>query len=192
MTRRRGGEEGNEEAPLPITPMLDVAFQLLAFFIMTYSPSDLEGQLDQGLPGVAEKRALQPAEVKPGARAEENLDLEPPSDLRMAIRALQGGAFKGNISSLQVSNVAGLETNIKPVRKAAVKSGKVEDQEEADLLNGLDAYLKEARKTVGNKEGIEVKASGNLKIKNVLRVQDVCRRNGFTKVRFIPPEGRMR
>ncbi len=192
MTRRRGGEEGNGEVPLPITPMLDMAFQLLAFFIMTYSPSDLEGQLDQGLPAEAEKAAHKKEDVKMDAKTDANPDLEPPSDLRMAIRALQGGDFKGNISSIHVNNIAGAETNIKPVRRAVVKNGKVEDQEEADLLNGLDAYLKEAKKTVKNTEGIEVKASANLKIKNVLRVQDVCRRNGFVKVRFTPPEGRTR
>ena len=29
-----------------ITPMLDMAFQLMAFFIMTYHPSALEGHID--------------------------------------------------------------------------------------------------------------------------------------------------
>ena len=35
---------------LPITPMLDMAFQLLTFFIMTYRPSALEGHMDLTLP----------------------------------------------------------------------------------------------------------------------------------------------
>jgi biopolymer transport protein ExbD len=38
------------EPDLPITPMLDMSFQLLAFFIMTFKPSDLEGQILLALP----------------------------------------------------------------------------------------------------------------------------------------------
>jgi biopolymer transport protein ExbD len=35
---------------LPITPMLDMSFQLLAFFIMTFKPAPTEGQLALALP----------------------------------------------------------------------------------------------------------------------------------------------
>jgi biopolymer transport protein ExbD len=38
------------EVALPVTPMLDVAFQLLFFFIMTFHPADLEGQIELSLP----------------------------------------------------------------------------------------------------------------------------------------------
>jgi biopolymer transport protein ExbD len=35
---------------LPITPMLDMSFQLLAFFIMTFKPAPTEGQIALTLP----------------------------------------------------------------------------------------------------------------------------------------------
>jgi len=38
------------EPDLPITPMLDMSFQLLAFFIMTFQPSPTEGQIALTLP----------------------------------------------------------------------------------------------------------------------------------------------
>lgn len=38
------------EPDLPITPMLDMSFQLLAFFIMTFKPADTEGQIALTLP----------------------------------------------------------------------------------------------------------------------------------------------
>jgi biopolymer transport protein ExbD len=38
------------EADLPITPMLDMSFQLLAFFIMTFHPAPSEGQIAMSLP----------------------------------------------------------------------------------------------------------------------------------------------
>ncbi len=38
------------EPDLPITPMLDMSFQLLAFFIMTFKPAPTEGQIALMLP----------------------------------------------------------------------------------------------------------------------------------------------
>ena len=38
------------EPDLPVTPMLDMAFQLLAFFIVTFKPAPTEGQLALALP----------------------------------------------------------------------------------------------------------------------------------------------
>ena len=46
--RRHSKQEGGGGVALGliITPMLDMAFQLLAFFVMTYHPSALEGHID--------------------------------------------------------------------------------------------------------------------------------------------------
>jgi biopolymer transport protein ExbD len=38
-----------EEVEVPITPMLDMAFQLLTFFILTYHPAPTEGQFSMNL-----------------------------------------------------------------------------------------------------------------------------------------------
>jgi len=192
MSRRRGGDGEAGEVPLPITPMLDVAFQLLAFFIMTYNPSDLEGQLDLGLPSDAEKAAHKKEDVNPQAKTDKDPEPEFPSDLTISVRALQGGDFAGNISSIFVRNIAGAETPIKGLRRTIVKSGKVEDQDDQDLLEGLGAYLTEAKKTVTNKEAVKIQADGSLRIKKVLKIMDVCRKNGFAKISFVPPSGVVR
>ncbi|HEY1192024.1 MAG TPA: biopolymer transporter ExbD [Gemmata sp.] len=47
--RKRGGTDF-VEPDLPITPMLDMSFQLLAFFIMTFKPAPTEGQIMLTLP----------------------------------------------------------------------------------------------------------------------------------------------
>jgi biopolymer transport protein ExbD len=47
--RHRVGTE-QVEADLPITPMLDMSFQLLAFFIMTFHPAPTEAQIAMSLP----------------------------------------------------------------------------------------------------------------------------------------------
>jgi hypothetical protein len=47
--RRRQGTD-YVEPDLPITPMLDMSFQLLSFFIMTFQPTKTEGQIMVALP----------------------------------------------------------------------------------------------------------------------------------------------
>jgi biopolymer transport protein ExbD len=49
MSRRSHGTE-SVEPDLPITPMLDMSFQLLAFFILTFKPAPTEGQIAMTLP----------------------------------------------------------------------------------------------------------------------------------------------
>jgi biopolymer transport protein ExbD len=61
MLSHRRKRQGTDfvEPDLPITPMLDMSFQLLAFFIMTFQPKPNEGQIaltlpkEEGGPGVA-------------------------------------------------------------------------------------------------------------------------------------------
>lgn len=48
-TRKRRSTD-RVEPDLPVTPMLDMAFQLLAFFIITFKPAPTEGQLALALP----------------------------------------------------------------------------------------------------------------------------------------------
>src|SRR5438067_13564030 len=46
--RNRSGQHVDPD--LPITPMLDMSFQLLAFFIFTFRPAPTEGQILLALP----------------------------------------------------------------------------------------------------------------------------------------------
>jgi biopolymer transport protein ExbD len=50
MRRRARQTTDFVEPDLPITPMLDMSFQLLAFFIMTFKPAPTEGQIAMSLP----------------------------------------------------------------------------------------------------------------------------------------------
>jgi biopolymer transport protein ExbD len=51
MRHRHRNAHGSATKPeLPITPMLDMSFQLLAFFLIIYKPATLEGQLSLMLP----------------------------------------------------------------------------------------------------------------------------------------------
>ena len=64
MHGRRKKPEADSKVVLPITPMLDMTFQLLFFFIINFHPADLEGQMDMALPSEQVTRAKDPrAEV---------------------------------------------------------------------------------------------------------------------------------
>ncbi len=177
---RRSQSTGPGEVPLPITPMLDMAFQLLAFFIMTYNPADLEGQLDLGLPQAAQL-APGPAPVPPGRV---DVPLEPPTDLTVTVRAVQEGPHAGNISAILVSDLTGAPTPMQP----GTRKGASPEREEADLLAALAEHLKKARAGLNKRDAVKVQCHGKLKVKNVLRVMDVCRHSGLPRVSFLPPE----
>ena len=65
MRRRRGDGHGGVE--VMITPMLDMTFQLLFFFIINFNPADQEGLMDMALPSEAVKQADKKENVKPEA-----------------------------------------------------------------------------------------------------------------------------
>lgn len=50
MRRRKKKREQQEEVNLNLAAMLDMAFQLLAFFILTFRPNPVEGQINLNLP----------------------------------------------------------------------------------------------------------------------------------------------
>lgn len=49
----RGYDKANEEIKLAMTPMIDIVFQLLVFFIMTYRVTAMEGDYNIRMPSAA-------------------------------------------------------------------------------------------------------------------------------------------
>ena len=80
MKRKR---EPGVEVELPITPMLDMTFQLLFFFIVTFNPQSLEGQLDFMLPAQGDNKAKDMAMVDPTKQADTEIEL--PADLTVVV-----------------------------------------------------------------------------------------------------------
>jgi biopolymer transport protein ExbD len=64
--KNRRASDAPVDTELPITPMLDMTFQLMAFFIMTFKPQDTEGQLPILLPkDDASKNSVASPEIPP-------------------------------------------------------------------------------------------------------------------------------
>jgi biopolymer transport protein ExbD len=148
---------------LPITPMLDVTFQLLFFFVVNFRgmPLSLEGQLPVALP---QERAVAPGNAGPAGPAEF------PSDLTVKVRTQLDGANDGAISALTIQNAQGKEQ--------AVEGG----------LPGLKAQLKQMRGGLKEKSNVKVQGDCRLKVKNLMAVMDACKAAGFENVSMVPPE----
>jgi biopolymer transport protein ExbD len=148
---------------LPITPMLDMTFQLLFFFIVNFhpTPSTIEGQMEMALPA---ENARAPGN-DPGVG-------EPafPTDLTVKVRTQLDGVNDGAISSLAIHNAQGKEQ--------AVEGG----------LPGLKARLAQMRAGLQEKNNVKVQGDGKLKVKNLLSVMDACKEAGFENVSMVPPE----
>jgi len=168
MTKRRVGEP-EQKVNLPITPMLDMTFQLLFFFIMNFHPADLEGQMDMSLPSEDVKAAHDKKDVNPMSAPQKDKPPEFPSDLTVKVRTQGGEDANGGISAISVKNLEGKEEPVKD-------------------LDGLKRFLEEKRATLTNKDAIKVLGDGKLRIKHVMKVMDVCRKAGFDKISFVPPE----
>ena len=155
------------EVELPITPMLDLAFQVLLFFILTYHPSQLEGQMDLALPDAAQARALDLKDAKPESATPGSLEL--PSEITVIVRTHHDGGGEGRISQIVV-------------QEKQSPQGK-----ELASEDSLRKYLESARSGLLNQSDIKIQAESGLRYGHLMTVMDMCTLAGFTNVSFGPP-----
>ena len=99
---RRKHKRSQEEVELNLAAMLDMAFQLLTFFILTFKPTPIEGEISLNLPPPAAMTNVAAANPSDGP-SEEDLIEEPKETLLITLRA----DGRGNVSAASVGeNVA--------------------------------------------------------------------------------------
>jgi len=181
----RGG--GGVNLSLIITPMLDMAFQLIAFFIMTYHPPAFEGRIDVNLtlpPKIAMKGPKTPD-------PKENLlsvDVEPKLNdtLLVTIKAVgagrvEHGRIDGEPQSLEIQRMED-KTPVTIVGDTSLGKQSFIN----DLANELDRELKTLLKNPANKStDIRLRGDANLRHQYLMRFYDVCREAGFEKTHFV-------
>ena len=127
-----------EDVEIPITPMLDMAFQLLTFFILTYTPAPAEGQFSMNLLP-AQPAVAMDAPATDAAAANNDL----PAGLKtlpVILRANDDGTL-GEIT-LGENNVADLEALAKEVKEtvrqpdAPLRPDDPPDRPEAEVCRG--------------------------------------------------------
>jgi len=158
--RRKASPPADVE--LPITPMLDMTFQLLTFFILTYHPSAVEQQMDFSLPATGAKKAANEKDVDPNRPSDTELELK--ADMTVSVR--QNG---GDISQIVVTSPLGDRAFTTPKE--------------------LEDYLTKVREDPALKEkhNIQIQAESSLKYAKLIEVVDACRNAKFDGVGFAPP-----
>jgi biopolymer transport protein ExbD len=151
------------DVQLPITPMLDMSFQLLAFFVMTFKAANAyEGQLDLHLPraGVAAAKTADQVSLTENS----DVDIAPASDVAVVVAA----RADGSVESLTV-------------REKATATP-------AEDLKALKAALKKIHAELGGSQNsLKIESDGRLKYAKLVEVMDACIEAGFKQVGFAPP-----
>ncbi|HXY35683.1 MAG TPA: biopolymer transporter ExbD [Planctomycetaceae bacterium] len=151
---RRRLSRSKAEVELNLASMLDMAFQLLAFFILTFRPSPIEGQLSLHLP---------PAVPATNVQAERPDVAEAAEASGTTAKTLEVSVFadaEGDVSSVQVEL-------------------RVAFQGPADQANlhKLDQKLHEAFAIEGSPfEQIVIRVAPDLRYEELMKVIDVCTR----------------
>jgi biopolymer transport protein ExbD len=193
MSRRRKAEPG-PEVELPITPMLDMAFQLLAFFILTYHPSALEGQVALALPAAGQAKAKDAKDVSPENISD--VDIEPPSELTVVIKRRQGGngppehylveSLQGSSRSLATLTALSdyLQKDFDRLkRERAPELGQLQAKQRAGTLTDADRkHFKQL-----TEYPVKIRPDAQVKFAYVVEVMDACARIGFNGLGFSPP-----
>ena len=166
MPRRRHHRrdvEEHVEITLPITPMLDMSFQLLSFFILTFHPpSAAEGQMDIFLPAMGAAKAKAPEQVDPFAQSDK--DPEGEAQVTVVIESAAGLIDKLTLREKEKNTPVG-----------DVKALKVE----------LDKIYQQLGPE--HSANIKVEADSKLKYAFLVEVMDACLQAKFKSVGFAPP-----
>jgi biopolymer transport protein ExbD len=141
---------------MPITPMLDMAFQLLTFFILTYHPAPSEGQFSLNILPASPATDFRAQAVEPAATANDAL----PAALRTlptVLRATPSGTL------------------------GQVMIGETEAQGMAALKRELETILKDP--TLPFDQAL-LKVDPNLRYSELMQVIDVFSSLKVTKISF--------
>jgi biopolymer transport protein ExbD len=159
--KRTRKEETPVDVTLPITPMLDMSFQLLSFFIITFHPMPTEGQLSVNLPKVD-------AADKPQD------DPTPPEDKKDEYTVTLIASSSGDLASISMKGPTGEMGNIRNT---------------ADLYDQLKKIPKPPGRGAEG-VAITVEASNDLVYARLIEVMDLAKKAGYDSVNLQPAKSR--
>lgn len=191
LRRRRATAEHGPEVELPITPMLDMAFQLLFFFILSYRPSAREGQIETTLPSTAATRKIGEEDRDPLATTGEKV---PEADVPVQLTIMattRNGHDLSQITVQGISDAVKAKLKVDPaLAKLDLAPGKNLEVADLDQLSLLLDKLHMSEQ-MGVKQKIVLEPSGGLKVDRVVDLMDVCRKAGFKSITYgVPLDGR--
>lgn len=164
---RRRALDSPFDIQLPITPMLDMSFQLLFFFVVnSHATGVAEGQLDVVLPRPLEPKAKDPTQID----VTRQTSAEPDDAADVTVSLAATGA--GELASITVR-----DKSDKMIPGAAV----------TEMCRALTEELQKLRAGGGNQSVVKIEASPRLKYARVVDAMDACLAAGYRRIGFAPP-----
>lgn len=147
--RKRRRKRPQSEVELNLAAMLDMAFQLLTFFILTFRPSPIEGQISLRMP--------------------------PPQPVAVVQGGQPAGEDYSNPNPIQGLNTLTISIFADPASGAIVALGLGEAS--VPGFAALDARLKEVLSDPGNPfEQVILQVSESCRYDELMKVIDICTR----------------
>jgi biopolymer transport protein ExbD len=176
-----------------VVPMLDMSFQILFFFIITFNPNELEGQMTMNLPKSGQAKAQDPSNVDISKPSDTELDI--PSDFVVVLRAYnsnEGNRLRSVTVTIRDSEKVTEVGTEKDLDAADLKATdvrsrvkKLMDKLQDELKKKYDA--KKATDPMKATDNVKLEANGGAKQGVVIAAMDACLRAGYTQVGFAPP-----
>jgi biopolymer transport protein ExbD len=162
--KHRRAEAEPVQPDLPITPMLDMSFQLMAFFIFTFRPAPTEGQIAMSLP----KEDGGPADAVPSIT----------DDKPVAFLVKVDAAPTGSIASMTLQ-ATGVDAAAPEPLGADTKKYQEELKKRWDALKGKPAKL-------------TLEIGDGLVQEYVVSLLDIAVNVGFTDIAPVPMDPKKR
>jgi biopolymer transport protein ExbD len=161
MHRRGRQQTPATEPDLPITPMLDMSFQLMAFFILTFRPVPTEGQLALTLPNLGDSNT--PADIKP-------LDEKPDA---YVVTVSPTGGVPSDITLLKDGETEGQSFKMSPAQQSKAMD---------DLYAALAKIVKEQKSAKRPVPTLDIQFGDEVRYQYVIRMLDDAKLAGFEKI----------
>jgi biopolymer transport protein ExbD len=155
---RQRKEEPAVDITLPITPMLDMSFQLLSFFILTFRPIPTEGQLAINLPRLDATKT--------------------PMDQPLPEIDDKKDEYKLTVYASGAGDVRDMSLVGPTVTKESIKSF----QELGEQLKGIAKPAGRGAQGVS----ITIEASPDLIYSRLIDIMDLCKKAGYESVNLMP------
>ncbi len=176
---------------LVITPMLDMSFQLLAFFIMTYHPSALEAHIDGKLLPPTKTATAGAAPKKEGEKEPPPIDIDPDT-IKESVRVI----IKKVADKLVYNKLTKQEEPAQDIQVQIKKPDVTDPQLVVDHTMNLEKeglpLLKRELERIraapgGGALNVVIDADPALMYDYFIRVQDTCKAAKFANVGFAAP-----
>jgi len=163
-----------------ITPMLDMSFQILAFFIMTYHPSGFEGHVNGNLTPPTPR--IDDGKTQVDAKLLEEVGPEMDEAVQVVVKTIPRGAIERGRSDGQPSQIY-----VKKTEDAVLALVGDTDEPLAESLRKLTVRLRSMQQDGLGRGIVRLECRADLKHRYVMEIYDVCKGAGFQNVSFVAP-----